>query len=137
MSHTILDITCPGCGAPVNTADKDCKYCGRPVIISTFSMVASMAIPELKKYANIYEEALISAPDDEALTVSAAMCYLKLKLYDKAFAGFEKAINQNIGNSENYFYASACLLKGKKAFNTHKSDIDRALEFINAALSIE
>lgn len=137
MSHTILDITCPGCGAPVSTADKDCKYCGRPIIISTFNMVTSMTIPELKKYATTYEEALTNAPDDESLTVSAAMCYLKLKLYDKALAGFEKAINQNIGNSENYFYASICLLKGKKAFNINKLDIDKCLELINAAIDIE
>lgn len=34
-------------------------------------------------------------------------------------------------------YAAVCLLKGKKAFLAPRTDIDKAVEYINAALMIE
>jgi tetratricopeptide (TPR) repeat protein len=65
------------------------------------------------------------------------MCYLKLKLYDKALASFEKAIEDNFDNSETFFYAAICLLGGKKAFLAQRPVIDKIEEYINAALMIE
>jgi tetratricopeptide (TPR) repeat protein len=65
------------------------------------------------------------------------MCYLKLKLYDKAAENFEKAIADNFENSETFFYAAVNLLKGKKAFVAQRADIDKILEYLNAALMIE
>ena len=65
------------------------------------------------------------------------ICYLKLKIYDKAQAAFEKAIEDNFDNSEAFFYAAICLLQGKKAFLHQRPTIDKILEYINAALMIE
>ena len=65
------------------------------------------------------------------------MCYLKLKMYDKALAAFEKAIEDYFDDSETYFYAAVCLLNGKKAFLNQRPTIDKVLEYINAALMIE
>ena len=50
---------------------------------------------------------------------------------------FEKAMEDNFDNSETFFYAAVCLLKGKKAFLAQRTDIDKAVEYINAALMIE
>jgi hypothetical protein len=36
-----------------------------------------------------------------------------------------------------FFYAAVSLLKGKKAFVTQRADIDKAIEYLNAALMVE
>jgi len=96
-----------------------------------------MPMPLINKYANAYRHALAESPENQELNNSIAMCYLKLKLYDKAFGAFEKAMEDNFDNSETFFYAAICLLKGQKAFLSHKPTIEKVEEYINAALMIE
>ena len=137
MAHQVIDMKCPGCGAPTSTGETTCKYCHRPVIISTFNSVYSMPLPEVNKYAGAYRKALSENPDNPELNNSVAMCYLKLKLYDKAADAFERAMEDNFDNSETFFYAAICRLKGKKAFLASRTDIDKIEEYIQAALMIE
>ena len=63
MAHQVIDMKCPGCGAPTSTGETTCKYCHRPVIISTFNSVYSMPLPEVNKYAGAYRKALSENPD--------------------------------------------------------------------------
>jgi tetratricopeptide (TPR) repeat protein len=137
MATKVIDIKCPNCGAAVDTGQKTCKYCKQPVIISTFNSVYEMPMPLINQYAGAYRQALAESPDNQALNNSIAMCYLKLKLHDKALAAFEKAIEDNFDNSETFFYAAICLLGGKKAFLAQRPVIDKIEEYINAALLIE
>lgn len=137
MSRQIIELNCPGCGARVSTGQKECDWCHKPVVISTFNSVYSMPMPEVNKYAGAYKKALGENPDNDELNKSAAMCYLKLKLYDKALVAFETAIEDNFDDPETYFYAAVCLLKGKKAFLAQKNDINKCIEYINAANMIE
>jgi len=137
MAHQVLDINCPGCGGRVNTGEKECKFCGGAIVISTFNSVFSMATPQLNKYANSYKKALEENPEHPELNFSIASCYLRLKLYDKAIAAYEIAIHDSFDNSEAYFYAAVCLLKGQKAFVAERKNIDKIEEYINAALMIE
>lgn len=137
MSQSIIDLSCPGCGYPVDTSMKECPACSRPVIISSFNSVFDMPMPEVNKYANTYKKALSKDPDNTELNSSIAMCYLKLKLYDKANDAFSKAIEENFDNSETFFYAAVSLLQGKKAFVLQRSAIDQALDLLNAATMIE
>jgi tetratricopeptide (TPR) repeat protein len=96
-----------------------------------------MPMPEVNKYAGTYRKALTENPDNQELNTSIAMCYLKLKLYDKALPSFEKALEDNFDNSETFFYAAICLLRGQKAFMAQRADIDKIVEYVNAALMIE
>lgn len=137
LSHTVIEMNCPGCNAPVSVGQKECDYCHSPIVISTFNSVYTMPMPQVNKYAAAYRKALSENPDDQSLNTSIAMCYLKLKLYDKATEAFEKAVEDNFDNSETFFYAAICLLQGKKAFLQQRATIDKALEYINAALMIE
>jgi len=137
MAAKIVDIKCPNCGAVVDTSQKTCKFCKQPVIISSFTSVYDMPMPMVNQYANAYRQALAQSPEDKEISNSIAMCYLKLKLYDKALASFEKAIEDNFDNSETFFYAAICLLGGKKAFLAQRPEIDKIEEYINAALMIE
>lgn len=137
MAHQIIDLKCPGCGAPASTGETQCRYCGRPVIISTFNSVYTMPMPEINRYAGAYRQALAENPDNTELNRSVAMCYLKLKLYDKALEAFEKAVEQDFDNPETFFYAAVCLLKGKRPFLAVKPVIEKIEEYIQAALMIE
>ena len=137
MASKVIDIKCPNCGAAVDTSQKICKYCKQPITISTFNSVYDMPMPLLNKYANAYKQALSESPDNKELNNSIAMCYWRLKLYDKALSAFEKAMEDNFDNSETFFFAAVCLLKGQKAFLTQRSSIDKIEEYLNAAISIE
>jgi len=137
MATSIIDIKCPSCGAAVDTSQKTCKFCKQPVIISTFTSVYDMPMPMVNQYANAYRKALAESPEDKDINNSIAMCYLKLKLYDKALASFEKAMEDNFDNPDTFFYAAICKLGGKKAFLLARPEIDKIEEYINAALMIE
>lgn len=133
----VIELNCPGCGARVSTGQKECEWCHQPLFISTFSSVYSMSMPEINKFAGAYKRALDENPDNQDLNNSIAMCYLKLKLYDKALPAFEKAMEDNFDNSETFFYAAVCLLKGRKAFLLARPEINKIEEYINAAIMIE
>lgn len=136
MNASTLNLECPGCGRPVALGQKECS-CGRPLVISTFQSVAEMSLPGLNKYSRFYQKALTEQPDSPELNQSIAMCYLKLKLYAKAYEAFEKAIENDIDNSETYFYAAVSLLEGQKAFLAPRTKIDKIESLLNAATMIE
>ena len=137
MVHQIVELECPGCGKAITTSTQQCPQCFREIVISTFNSVSGMSPLEINKQANAYRKAMVNNPDNQTLNMSIAFCYLKLKLYDKAIPCFEKAIEDNFDNSETYFYAAIALLKGKKAFLSPRSVIDRIEEYIQAAIMIE
>ena len=137
MTQQIVELICPGCGDRVTTGQKDCNFCHKPIVISTFNSVYSMSMPEVNKYANTYRKALEENPNNQELNSSLALCYLKLKLYDKARSAFEEAMKDNFDNSETFFYAAVSLLQGNKAFLVQRPIIDKIEEYINAALMIE
>lgn len=137
MSSQVVELTCPGCGARVDTGQRECEWCHKPIVISTFNSVASMPMPEVNKYVGTYKRALGDNPDNADLNKSIAMCYLKLRMMDKALTAFEKAVEDDFDDSESYFYAAICTLGGKKAFLNQRPAIDKSLEYINAALMIE
>lgn len=135
--YQVLDLKCAGCGEPVSTAQQSCKYCGRPVMITSFTSVYSMSAQDMKGYIRTYTETLRSHPQDAALHSSMGMCYLKTQLYDKALECFERAIESDFDQSETYFYAAVSLLNGKKAFLAQKATIEKAMKYVQAALQIE
>jgi len=137
MTTYVNDTSCRGCGAAADIGQTICRFCKQPVLISTFNSVFAMPMPMVNQYATTYREALQGEPDARDLNNNLAMCYLKLKLYDKALTAFEKAMEDNFDNPESFFYAAVCLLGGKKAFLTQRSAIEKIEDYISAALMIE
>ena len=136
-SAQVHDIRCSGCGEAADIGQTKCPSCGNPVLVTTFNSVFSMPMPMVNKYAAEYRQALEGKPDSKEFNKCIAFCYLKLKLYDKALAAFEKTIVDNFDDTEIYFYTAICLLGGKKAFLAQRPEIDKIEEYINAAMMIE
>ena len=137
MEVQVHDTKCRSCGASADIGQTRCPYCKQPVLVSTFNSVYAMPMPMVNQYAASYREALQNEPNATDLNRGLAMCYLKLKLYDKALGAFEKAMEDNFDHSETFFYAAICILGGKKAFLVQRPQIDRIEEYVNAALAIE
>ena len=135
--HMVEDNTCRGCGNPVAPGDVVCEYCGRAVVMTSFNQVAQMAPPQFQKYKMTCQKNLTETPDDPGLNLSMGLCYLKLKLYDEAYKAFSQAMEGNFEDSEPYFYAAVSLMKGKKAFLHTRPEIDRMMELMEAAISLE
>lgn len=129
----VQDYTCHSCGASVAVDAATCEYCSNPISITTFSSVAEMPAPLLNKYIGSYKK----GPSSQESSKAIAFCYLKLKIYDKAQQAFEQAVEENFDDSELFFYAAACMLKGKKAFLAPRANIDRAMEYAEGAIMIE
>lgn len=137
MALQAISIKCPNCGAPVTATTEKCEWCRKPVIITSFNIIADMDDTTVKKYAKSYREDLKEHPNDTLLNTSVAFCFLKLNMYDDAFNAFSKTFEDNFDNSEVFFYAAVSLLKGKKAFLHNRAEIDKILELVNAAVMIE
>lgn len=137
MSVNLVELCCPGCGAKVSMEQSICEYCDSPVIISTFNSVYTMPFPKVNKYIGTYKSVLAEGSDSLQISSSIGMCYLKLKLYDEALSAFEKAIAANFDDPETYFYAAVCILKGRKPFLLQRVEIDKCIQYINAANMIE
>lgn len=130
-------IKCPNCGELSQVVGKKCAACDNPVIIKEITTVIEMPMPLVNKYIASYREQIAVNPNDKQLNESIAFCYLRLKLYDKAYSCFKNAMEENFDNSTPFFYAGVCLLKGQKAFVLMRPEIDKIEEYINAALMIE
>jgi len=137
MQVTVHNTSCHGCGNRLDIGAKKCEFCDSPVHISTFNSVNDMPMPMVNKYAASYRAALLQDPGAGDLYFNMAMCYLKLKLYDKALDAFENAMANHFDNVETYFYAAICLLDGKKAFVAPRANIDKAKSYLESALMIE
>jgi tetratricopeptide (TPR) repeat protein len=137
VGSRVVDVRCPGCGSPWSTSEAYCKYCGRQVIINSMSDLISMDARTLKAHTRVFEDALDLGSDDPSIHSSLGMCFLKLGLRSKALEHFEKAMVDDIENSETYFFAAIAELDGKKPFLATLSMVRTAEEYLTAALRLE
>ena len=91
---------------------------------------------QLNKYAAAYRKTLEENPNNREINLSVGACYLKLKMYDKALESLEKAMQDNFEDAEPYYLGAVALLQGRKAFVAQRAAIDKALEYLNAAVMI-
>lgn len=136
MPLQIINLNCPGCGEPVDTGRPYCKYCGRKILVSSFGMVNSLSPQELNRHMRIYQKA-DQEGDNQEVSKALGLCQMKLKLFEKASATFEKACDENYEDSEVYYFQALSLLNGKKPFVHVRQEINRMMELVQAALMIE
>lgn len=132
----VIILKCPNCGAAVSTEQTKCQYCKKPVLIQKYEEAAEMPALQLNKYAAAYRKTLEENPNNREINLSVGACYLKLKMYDKALESLEKAMQDNFEDAEPYYLGAVALLQGRKAFVAQRAAIDKALEYLNAAVMI-
>lgn len=137
LSFTAISLTCPSCGALVSLENKKCEYCNSPLIFSEFNSFWGTENVNAQRYLSSYSTSSPTIYENPEVNFSAGMCCLKLRLFDKAFNYFDKAISFNFNNCEAYFYAALSLLDGKKAFLSKRDTIDKIEQNIKAAIAIE
>lgn len=137
MNIEVISLKCPNCNSGVDTSMKECPACDKPIIIRQASQTSAMPMPLVNKYLGTYRALDNQCPNNKEINTAIGICFLKLKMYDKALAAFEKAMPDNFDNAEPFYLAAVSLLQGKKAFLIPRPSIDKIEEYLNAAAMIE
>lgn len=137
MNIEVISLKCPNCNSGVDTSMKECPACDKPIIIRQASQTVVMPLPLVNKYLGAYRSLEHQYPDNKDINTAIGICFLKLKMYDKALDAFEKAMPDNFDNAEPFYLAAVSLLQGKKAFLAPRTSIDKIEEYLNAAAMIE
>lgn len=131
----VLNLVCPGCGAPVESATDKCPYCDRRIVISTFSGLGDLKPANLKKYIASCDAVLKNNPNPDIL-YAQALALFQLKLYDKAINKLEQVIDLQPDKAEAHALLAVANLKGKKPFMLARNQINSILEYVDAAIAI-
>jgi len=119
---------CPSCDQPLAYV---------PYQINKVKDLANTSPPQVNKIATTIQTQLAQNPNDKGLNSALGICFLKLKLQDKALPFFERAMEDNFSDPNPYYYAAICLLKGKKAFIAMRPEIDAMEKYLDAAVSLD
>ena len=140
MLVQVVDLKCSNCGDALSEKQVRCESCGSPVVIKRMSSLMGMMPQDLNKRGRMMAQELQNGQSGELASdanFTAGCCFLKLKLYDQALPRFEQAFNANMDNAEAYFYAAVALLQGRRPYLTPVANLNKAVEYVNAALMID
>lgn len=137
MNTEVISLKCPNCNAGVNTSMTECPACDKPIIFRQVSQASAMSMPLINKYLGTYRALEAKHPESKEINTAMGICFLRLRMYDKALLAFEKEMPENFDNAEPFFLAAVSLLQGKKPFLAQRAVIDKIEEYLNAATMIE
>jgi tetratricopeptide (TPR) repeat protein len=133
----ILDLKCPGCGAPSDSQGANCDYCGRPIVITSFRDLSDIIGSDLSKYSVAYTDFAKKNPESVQIQLALAICKIKLNQFESAKRVLTELLEKVATNPDVYFYLAVSLLDGKSAFVTSLSNAKEILSLLNSANSIE
>lgn len=129
-------MRCPGCGASVGVNTELCEYCGRTVVVTSFSNLVGLGIADLHNYRNAYSTSLAQDPDSP-VNAALGIIQLKLGLFQEARSSFVKSLAAHPDGAEAHFYAAAATLEGKRPFAAGKLLVVEAEKHLNAAIRLD
>jgi tetratricopeptide (TPR) repeat protein len=132
----VLDLKCPGCGAPSDSQRANCDYCGRPIVITSFRDLSDIIGSDLSKYSVVYTDFAKNNPESVQIQLALAICKIKLNQFESAKRVLTKLLEKVATNPDVYFYLAVSLLDGKSAFVTSLSNAKEILSLLNSANSI-
>lgn len=136
MTARASDTVCPGCGAPAELSAKTCEFCGRPVLITTFSSIRDWTGADVTKYVTAYSSVLEEDPIPN-VKLALAICLIKLGQHPRALVQIEDAIAGHVDNPEAYFYSAIARLGGKRPALGDMYVLREALNDLEAAKALE
>jgi Zn finger protein HypA/HybF involved in hydrogenase expression len=99
-------------------------------------MTRDMLQSQINSLNQSLTQTIPGSPQYRSTHRALAVGYLKQKLWSKALAAFEKAMDGNEDDPEIFFGAAICLLGGKEAFLAQRSTINKIEQYLETALSI-
>jgi tetratricopeptide (TPR) repeat protein len=119
-----------------------CPDCGNPIDYIPYEKfkikdLENTPPPQINKLVGSIQKELAQNPNDKSMNGALGICFLKLKLQEKALPLFEKAMEDNFSDPNPYYYAAICLLKGKKAFLALRPEIETIEKYLDAAISLD
>ena len=78
MAMEVVDLKCPGCGAPLDTTQTNCKYCARPIVVRTLNTFSTMNKEMADKYQTVYKGILKEEPNNAEVNASMGMYLLNM-----------------------------------------------------------
>ena len=120
----------------MDAAAKQCEWCGKPVVITTFSSIRDWNAPQVSQYMKAYTQRLADNPTPD-VELGLGICLMKLGQYDKAFEHIDSAISTNVDNPEAFLYAAIAVLGGKRPFLAPMANVKKALSYLDSAKMIE
>jgi tetratricopeptide (TPR) repeat protein len=120
----------------VEPTAKQCEWCGKPVVITTFSSIRDWNAPQVSQYMKAYTQRLTDNPTPD-VELGLGICLLKLGQYQKASEHIDSAISTNVDNPEAYLYAAVAVLDGKRPFVAPMANVRKALSYLDSAKIIE
>lgn len=135
MSEVIVKV-CPSCGAPVEITSNICDYCGAAYYIQSIHSLVAVDKKGITKYIELYKKKLAERASDSEAAKALGICYVKLSMYDFALKKFKDLIEESLDDSDIYFYASICLMKGKRPFLVPLKSIKEIEVYLEAASMI-
>lgn len=137
MEMEVISLKCPNCNAGVDTSMAMCPACDKPIMFKRAEDALPMAMPVINKYLGSYRNIVPHCPENRDINIAIGICFLRMKMYDKALEAFEKAMPDNFDNAEPFYLAAITLLQGKKPFLAQRESINKMEEYLNAATMIE
>lgn len=132
----ILDLKCPGCGAPANSQKANCDFCGRPIVITSFRDLTDVLGSSLSKYSMAYEDLAEAHPESVDVKLALAICKIKLNQFDSANRLLTELLDRIATNPDPYFYLAVGLLAGKNAFSAPLANIKQIVSLLDSANSL-
>lgn len=137
MTPEVVNLTCPGCGAPLSAGIKECDSCGRPLIIQSFKTFIDLNPVQTNNYSNEYRKILSTDPYNPEVNKALGLALLKLNMYDQATKMLDNASTFNPVDSDAFFFAGIAQLGGKRPAFVKRNQINEAIQKIEAAKMIE
>lgn len=137
MVPEVVNLTCPGCGAPILNDEKICDSCGRPLVIQNVKTLLDLDDMQVKKYSSTYKQLLSDDPFNSKVWKANGLTQIKLGLYPAALKSFEKASEFCFDDGDIHFYTAIAKLAGKRPAFIKRDDLNGALQELDAALGIE
>lgn len=137
MTINIQSLECPKCGAPIHLMDEKCEHCNSVLIITSINQLEEFNPSEVNKYLKNYKTLLKDDPNNPRYQFGMGVCYLELKLFDRALRFFEKALDEMPESAKIYYYYALALLNGKRPKVHTFSEIKKIEDYINSAIDLD
>jgi hypothetical protein len=132
----VIDLRCPGCGAPCTTSTPECEYCRRKLVITEFSDLVTFDLGDLAKLRDSYTSSL-QGGESPSLHLALGLVYLKMGLFEQAQNALAQSIERQPAFSEVYFYAAAAQLAGQRPFLAGLSRVQESQRLVGVAFKLE